>query len=83
MPIKTIAQLRTVANVIKNETEDGANTAGRVGGEFLDIVDTFANLSFDGGGGGGEQPALPIAIMTELAYEELEEIDENTLYFLT
>lgn len=31
--------LKEQANVIKNEVEDGANTASRVGGMFEDIVD--------------------------------------------
>lgn len=37
--VKTIAQLRTQAQTVKNETEVGANTATRVGGLFEDIVD--------------------------------------------
>lgn len=37
--VKTIAQLRTQAQTVKNETEVGGNTAVRVGGLFEDIVD--------------------------------------------
>lgn len=37
--IKTIPQLREVAQKVKNETEVGGNTAVRVGGLFEDIVD--------------------------------------------
>lgn len=36
--IKTIPQLREVAQKVKNETEVGGNTAVRVGGLFEDIV---------------------------------------------
>lgn len=36
--VKTIAQLRTQAQTVKNETEVGGNTADRVGGLFEDIV---------------------------------------------
>lgn len=36
--IKTISQMREVAQKVKNETEVGCNTADRVGGLFEDIV---------------------------------------------
>lgn len=36
--IKTIPQLREVAQKVKNETDVGGNTAVRVGGLFEDIV---------------------------------------------
>lgn len=36
--IKSISQLREVAQRVKNETEVGGNTAVRVGGLFEDIV---------------------------------------------
>ena len=36
--VKTIAQLRTQAQTVKNETEVGGNTATRIGGLFEDIV---------------------------------------------
>ena len=36
--IKTISQMREVAQKVKNETEVGCNTADRVGGLLEDIV---------------------------------------------
>jgi len=48
---KTDEQLLTEANIIKNETETGANTATRVGNMLVDIVDSKINT--DSGGGGG------------------------------
>ena len=32
-------KLRTASNQVKNETRDDANTADRIGGLFLDMVD--------------------------------------------
>ena len=46
---KTIAQLRTEAQTIKNETNIGANTATRVGGFGEDIVDYLEDNSSSGG----------------------------------
>ena len=36
--------LKEQANVIKNEVEDGANTASRVGGMFVDLVEKIQSL---------------------------------------
>lgn len=47
---KTIAQLRTEAQTIKNETTIGANTATRVGGFGEDIVDYLEDNPSSGGG---------------------------------
>lgn len=46
---KTIAQLRTEAQTIKNETTIGANTATRVGGFGEDIVDYLEDNPSSGG----------------------------------
>lgn len=46
---KTIAQLRTEAQTIKNETNIGANTATRVGGFGEDIVDYLEDNPSSGG----------------------------------
>ena len=63
--------LKEQANVIKNEVEDGANTASRVGGMFEDIVDrmqsgvTEVNVSQlypTGGTGGSNKYTLETAI---------------------
>jgi hypothetical protein len=45
MPTRTDAQLTTDANVIKNETAPGANTATRVGNMLIDLIDSKANLN--------------------------------------
>jgi hypothetical protein len=44
MATRTDAQLTTDANVIKNETAPGANTATRIGNMLIDLVDSKANL---------------------------------------
>lgn len=44
MAIKQIQKLRDQSNLIKNETRPRGNTTMRVGGNFLDIVDTFDEL---------------------------------------
>lgn len=41
--IKTQSNLITTANIIKNETQDRANTATRVGTQLVDTVDTLFN----------------------------------------
>jgi len=41
MAIETIPKLRTRANIVKNETIDGSNTANRIGTVFENIVDTL------------------------------------------
>lgn len=45
MAIKTLAELRAEAQIIKNETTAGANTATRVGGLIDDILDSGDSLS--------------------------------------
>ena len=44
MAQKTDAQLTSEANVIKNETTAGANTANRVGTMFIDSIDSKINI---------------------------------------
>jgi hypothetical protein len=44
MATRTDAQLTTDANVIKNETAPGANTATRVGNMFVDAIDSKLNI---------------------------------------
>lgn len=39
--------LKELANVIKNEVEDGANTASRVGGMFVDVVEKIQDEHID------------------------------------
>ena len=41
MSVLTQAALLSAANVIKDETEDGANTATRVGGQMENLLDTL------------------------------------------
>lgn len=47
MAVKTNAQLTTAANVIKNETDAGENTATRVGDMIKDIIDSRDTLAED------------------------------------
>lgn len=44
MAIKTLAQLKAVAAEIKTETEDGANSASKVGTFFDDILDSLDSM---------------------------------------
>lgn len=45
MSVQTITGLKSQATTIKNETNDLANTANRVGTMFTDIIDTFDSLN--------------------------------------
>ena len=44
---KEFSVLTEQANVIKNEVEDGANTASRVGGMFVDVVEKIQDEHID------------------------------------
>lgn len=48
-------ELKTRARVIQNETEDGQNTADRVGSLFYDIIAALADVD----GGGGSSSTVP------------------------
>lgn len=43
MAVTTKQAIKSKASIIKNETEDGRNTAARVGGLLEDMADTFAS----------------------------------------
>lgn len=50
---QTIETIKTHATTIKNETRDGANTALRVGGTILELVEYVETLGTGGGSGSG------------------------------
>ncbi len=64
---KTIEQLRTAAQVIKNETGEGRNTANRVGGLFEDIVDYIDEETGGGARPTPSDPDVPLTIDSELS----------------
>lgn len=67
--IKTIPQLREVAQKVKNETEVGGNTAVRVGGLFEDIVNHI----------GKHEDSL--VILGESEYNTINK-DKDKIYFV-
>lgn len=50
---QTIQTIKTHAATIKNETQDGANTALRVGGTILELAEYVETLGTGGGSGSG------------------------------
>jgi hypothetical protein len=67
--IKTISQMREVAQKVKNETEVGCNTADRVGGLFEDIVNHI----------GHHEDSL--LVLGESEYNSINK-DESKIYFV-
>jgi hypothetical protein len=62
MATRTDAQLTTDANVIKNETAPGANTATRVGNMLVDAIDSKVNI---------DKIASPTVVGTTKLYNDL------------
>jgi hypothetical protein len=62
MATRTDAQLTTDANVIKNETAPGANTATRVGNMLVDAIDSKVNI---------DKIASPTVVGTTKLYTDL------------
>jgi hypothetical protein len=62
MATRTDAQLTTDANVIKNETAPGANTATRVGNMLVDAIDSKVNIN---------KIASPTVVGTTKLYNDL------------
>lgn len=67
--IKTISQMREVAQKVKNETEVGCNTADRVGGLFEDIVNYIG------------QHEDRLVVLGEKEYNSINK-DESKIYFV-
>lgn len=67
--IKTISQMREVAQKVKNETEVGGNTADRVGGLFEDIVNHLG------------QHEDRLVVLGENEYNSINK-DESKIYFV-
>lgn len=67
--IKTISQMREVAQKVKNETEVGCNTADRVGGLFEDIVNYIW------------QHEDRLVVLGEKEYNSINK-DESKIYFV-
>lgn len=66
---KEFSVLTEQANVIKNEVEDGANTASRVGGMFVDVVEKIQDEHVD--------------IVQELGDDEDAVVSQNTVTYVT
>ena len=69
MTIKTISQMRDVAQKIKNETEVGGNTADRIGGLFEDILNHV------------EQHEDSLVVLGEKEYNSINK-KEDKIYFV-
>lgn len=67
--IKTISQIREVAQKVKNETEVGCNTTDRVGGLFEDIVNYIG------------QHEDRLVVLGEKEYNSINK-DESKIYFV-
>lgn len=76
---KTINELKTASNQVKEETQAGANSAERVGSLFYDIVDYI-----------DENSGIPDSVITsstnnlkiEVVSEMPENPDNNTIYIV-